>query len=360
MPCPSSHFVTCVCVCVCVWREAAGGGGGGGGAHVCVCVRACPGSYFVTCAYAVPIFTLCNVCLCLAHFHPSYMFLFRAHKHIWYTCSFHSRVFIFSVCAYYNKARPCSCSVRVSITGTPAGPDKDVFIFCACVYYRNASGPRQSSSGPRQGRGIHVRCLCLLQQRQRAWTKPCSCSVPVLAAATPADRNKAVFMFGACAYYRNTSGPRQSRVHVRCVCLLQERQRVQSTRPEHEPRLGQRKARDARRRRRSSAHQHAGRRRKRPPPSRRPPPFPDVPEHAQRPHQPPQPGPPPPQQPAPPPAQPGPPRPTHAPRHGRSHGQQGRGGHDEELEENLRWHLRGHVTYDRYVAPARTVCCGFR
>ena len=199
----------------------------------------------------MPMFTLCNVCLCRAHFHPSYMFLFRAHKHIWYTCSFHSRVFMFSVCAYYRNAsgprqgrvhvlcvcllherqraqkRPCSFSVRVSTTGTPVGPDKApagpdkavVFMFGACACCSNASGPEQSR--------VHVRCLCLLQQRQRTETRPCSCLVRVLITGTSANRDKAVFMFGACAYYSNASGSRQSRVHVRCVCLSQERQSAQ-------------------------------------------------------------------------------------------------------------------------------------
>ena len=121
----------------------------------------------------------------------------------------------------------CSCLVCVPIVGTPAGPDKAVFMFCACVYYRNASGPRQ-------GR-VHVLCVCLLQERQRAQTRPCSCSVRVSTTGTPvgpdkapAGPDKAVFMFGACACCNNASGPKQGRVHVWCVCLLQEHQRTET------------------------------------------------------------------------------------------------------------------------------------
>ena len=161
----------------------------------------CPCSHFATCVCAVPIFTL-------------------------RTCSYSVPINTFGTRA--PSIAVCSCLVCVPIIGTPAGPDKVVFMFCACVYYTNASGPRK-------GR-VHFLCVCLLQERQwaqtklqRAQTRPWySCSVPVLVAATLAGLNKAVFMFGACACCSNASGPKQGRVHVWCVCLLQEHQRTET------------------------------------------------------------------------------------------------------------------------------------
>ena len=161
----------------------------------------CPYSHFITRAYATPIFTF-RTCSYSVPINTLVL------VHV----PFHGRVFVFGVCAYYRNAsgsrqsrvhvwcvcllqerqrsrtspwcsclvcvpitgtqwtetKPCSCLVRVSITGTPAGPDNAVFVFGACVYYRNASWSRQ-------GRGVHFRCMCLLQERQRVQTKPCSC-----------------------------------------------------------------------------------------------------------------------------------------------------------------------------------------
>ena len=194
----------------------------------------CPYSHFITRAYATPIFTF-RTCSYSVPINTLVL------VHV----PFHGRVFVFGVCAYYRNASGsrqsrvhvwcvcllqerqrsrtspwCSCLVCVPITITPAGPDKAMFMFGACLLQERQWVQTRPCS-----------CLVCVPITGTQWTetKPCSCLVRVSITGTPAGPDNAVFVFGACVYYRNASWSRQGRgVHFRCMCLLQERQRVQT------------------------------------------------------------------------------------------------------------------------------------